>query len=331
MSHWNVGELETVACDHCSARDAAAVMRRPDELTVCECPRCGLAFLNPRPTPDRIARLYDEEYFAKLDADARAPGALADDAIGYATYHDPAEAALRATIMRQRLRWILSLQAPTSSPRILEIGCATGEFAAEAQRMGVAVTGIDIAAAPIRRAQERYPGIDFRVANAAGVARTSERFDAVVAFEVIEHVISPKDFLQSCGDLLLPGGAVVFSTPNYRKARILKQGWIGYHMSFEHLYFFSDETLARMGRAAGLDVIEWKTTGTGTLPPPNAGPRGQLKQLLYRSGLLPFARSVRTRWRALGTGETYEPFGSGHTLLMAFRKPSTAQSVRRAA
>jgi SAM-dependent methyltransferase len=333
MPKWSTDELERVACDHCGDRNPIAVITRPDGLTVCECPRCGLAYLNPRPTGDRIARLYDEEYFAKAEAGAAPERKSADEWIGYAAYTDAAESALRTTIMRQRLEWVLSLFPAGAQGRLLEVGCATGEFTAEAHRQGVAITGIDIAEAPIRLARQRHPGVDFRVADVATLAGSSARFDAIVAFEVVEHVLSPRHFLASCSQLLTPGGVLVYSTPNYRRARVLKEGWIGYHMSFEHLYFLSDETLARIGCAAGLDVVEWKTTGTGTLPPPNTGARGALKQMLHASGLLPAVRTLRTRLRALGTGETYDAFGSGHTLLMAFRKPAAAgtQALGRAA
>jgi 2-polyprenyl-3-methyl-5-hydroxy-6-metoxy-1,4-benzoquinol methylase len=321
MSQWTAGELEAVACDLCGERKSRPVMRRPDGLMVCECPRCGLAFLNPRPRAERIARLYEDDYFSKSRADARGSETTVAGAIGYASYHDPAEAALRATVMRQRLAWVLSLLPEESPRRLLEVGCATGELVAEAHRLGVSVTGIDISTAAIRLAQQRYPGLDFRVSDAAGLAATGARFDAVIAFEVIEHVLSPREFLAACCQLLAPGGVLVYSTPNYRRARILKEGWIGYHMSFEHLYFLSDETLARLGEAAGLEMVEWKTTGTGTLPPPNAGLRGWCKQALQSAGLLPLIRRWKTYWRARSGGEAYDQFGSGHTLLMAFRKP----------
>jgi 2-polyprenyl-3-methyl-5-hydroxy-6-metoxy-1,4-benzoquinol methylase len=333
MSRWSLDELERVACDHCGDRNPRAVITRPDGLTVCECPRCGLAYLNPRPTADRIARIYDEDYFAKAEAGQAPQRTSADEWIGYAAYTDAAESALRTTIMRQRLEWVLSLLPDSADRRLLEIGCATGEFAAEAHRRGEAITAIDIAEAPIRLARRRHPGVDFRVADVASLASSSALFDAVVAFEVVEHVLSPRAFLAACSQVLSPGGVLVYSTPNYRRARILKEEWLGYHMSFEHLYFFSDETLARMGRTAGLDVVEWKTTGTGTLPPPNTGARGALKQMLDASGLLPAVRGLRTRLRALGQGEAYDAYGSGHTLLMAFRKPaaSSVPSAVRAA
>lgn len=333
MSRWNTSDLESVVCDYCGERSSRPVMRRPDGLTVCECPRCGLAFLNPRPRPHHIVRLYDEDYFTKLSAETKSAPQGVGGTVGYATYHDPAETALRTTIMRQRLAWILSFLPEVPSPKMLEVGCATGEFAAEAHRAGISITGIDISEAAIQQGRRLHPELDLRVGDVATLAANPALYDAVVAFEVIEHVLSPREFVMACSQLLKPGGVLVYSTPNYRRGRILREGWIGYHMSFEHLYFLSDETLSRLGEAAGLEVLEWKTTGTGTLPPPPTGFRGFCKQTLQALGVWSQLRRLKTYWRARQTGETYEVFGSGHTLLMAFRKPQSgvALSVTRAA
>lgn len=39
-------------------------------------------------------------------------------------------------------------------------------------------------------------------------------FDAVIAGEVLEHIMMPVDFLKRCADLLCPGGLMLLSTPN---------------------------------------------------------------------------------------------------------------------
>jgi cyclopropane fatty-acyl-phospholipid synthase-like methyltransferase len=322
MATWQTGELEQVSCDSCGHSSPKSVIVRPDGLTVCECPVCGLAFLNPRPTADRISRLYSQEYFAKTDTADIGDRTQGEDSIGYATYLDPAEQVLRSKVMQQRLDWVAQLLPKVPQPRLLEIGCATGELAELAHRRGWPITAIDLSSDAIAIARRKFPQIDFRVSTAEQLATKREQFQAVVAFEVIEHVLSPSRFLAACSELLAPGGVLVYSTPNYRTARQLREQWIGYHMSFEHLYFFSDETLERMGQQVGLDTVGWRTTGTGQLPPANEGARGWIKQTLQRTGLLPLVRSWKTRWRAARGGEQYNEFGTGHTLLFAFRKPA---------
>ncbi|GIX05141.1 MAG: hypothetical protein KatS3mg114_1010 [Planctomycetaceae bacterium] len=322
MTGWHQHELEEVACDHCGAEHPRPVVQRLDGLVVCECPRCGLAFLNPRPTADVVHRLYDAEYFHKASSDAVNSAHL----IGYRSYHSAATRWLRNRIMQQRLDWLETLHSRPGR-RLLEIGCATGEFAREADRRGWQVTAIDLSAEAIALAQTESAGIEYRVATAEQLATEGLRFDAIVACELIEHVLSPKRLLQACYAMLQPGGVCLLSTPNYRCARRLGSRWIGYHMSFEHLYFFSDETLSRMGQAAGLEPIIWKTTGSGVMPDAIPTSRRFLKGLLQHLRCLDLARELRTWWQGWHQAETYEWWGSGHTLLMVFQRPVQQPSL----
>ncbi len=108
---------------------------------------------------------------------------------------------------------------PDGARRIIDLGCGPGTFLGNLQRPFERALGIDIAAPQIAYAQSRYrrPGLEFRVADVTALDRT-ERFDAAVSIEVVEH-LRPDDahaFLSAIHDLLEPGGALVLTTPNYR-------------------------------------------------------------------------------------------------------------------
>src|SRR5260370_14608527 len=85
-------------------------------------------------------------------------------------------------------------------------------------RLGFAVTGVDAddQAIAIGRAQAEATGlsIDYRIATAESMAGTGQRFDAVLALEIIEHVADPAVFLGSVGALVRHGGAFVGATLN---------------------------------------------------------------------------------------------------------------------
>ena len=52
----------------------------------------------------------------------------------------------------------------TAGDRVLDLGCGDGWMTAEIARLGAQPTGIEIAEAAVRRATNRHPGLDFRLA-----------------------------------------------------------------------------------------------------------------------------------------------------------------------
>jgi SAM-dependent methyltransferase len=106
---------------------------------------------------------------------------------------------------RSKLKYFLG-QLPKDA-RILEVGCADGWFGEHAVRHGwTDVTGIDIVqpAAPL---PHEFVHGDINDWQELGL--TAGSFDAVIAFEVIEH----GDFYDALAALLKPGGKLMVTTP----------------------------------------------------------------------------------------------------------------------
>jgi 2-polyprenyl-6-hydroxyphenyl methylase/3-demethylubiquinone-9 3-methyltransferase len=107
---------------------------------------------------------------------------------------------------------------PFAGLRLLDIGCGGGLLAEPMARLGADVTGVDAAARniPVARvhAAQSELAIDYRHGAAEDLAATGERFDVVLAMEVIEHVSDPAAFLAACRAVLAPGGLLVASTIN---------------------------------------------------------------------------------------------------------------------
>lgn len=119
---------------------------------------------------------------------------------------------------------------PLDGLRLLDIGCGGGLIAEPMARLGATVVGIDAVPENIRvaglHAAEANLAIDYRVGTAEDLAGAGERFDAVLALEIVEHVADLPLFFRACADLVRPGGAFILSTLN-RTVKSLLLGKIG--------------------------------------------------------------------------------------------------------
>jgi 2-polyprenyl-6-hydroxyphenyl methylase / 3-demethylubiquinone-9 3-methyltransferase len=104
-----------------------------------------------------------------------------------------------------------------SGLRIVDIGCGAGLLCEPFTRLGAQVIGIDpsitnIAAARLH-ADKGHLSIDYRCTSVEQMD-VRERFDIVLAMEVVEHVSDVSKFLNRCAAMLKPGGMMVISTIN---------------------------------------------------------------------------------------------------------------------
>jgi len=102
--------------------------------------------------------------------------------------------------------------------RILDIGCGGGILCEPLARLGASVVGADpadknIAAAKLH-AEQGGLVIDYRATTAEALADAGERFDIVLAMEVVEHVADVKLFVSRCAEMVQPGGLMVAATIN---------------------------------------------------------------------------------------------------------------------
>jgi 2-polyprenyl-6-hydroxyphenyl methylase/3-demethylubiquinone-9 3-methyltransferase len=102
--------------------------------------------------------------------------------------------------------------------RILDIGCGGGILSEPLARLGATMLGADPATNNIEvaklHATQSGLAIDYRATTAEALSDAGERFDVVLAMEVVEHVADVDLFVQKCADMVKPGGLMVAATLN---------------------------------------------------------------------------------------------------------------------
>lgn len=98
---------------------------------------------------------------------------------------------------------------------VLDVASGQGYGTEHLRRQGARVTGLEIDASTVQKAQLRYPFSRFMQGEAESMPEQwSQAFDVVVSFETIEHLHRPEAFVQEVYRCLRPGGVFVCSTPN---------------------------------------------------------------------------------------------------------------------
>ncbi len=111
-------------------------------------------------------------------------------------------------------------QALVSGRKVLDLGSGEGFGSALLRDVAREVVGIDVDPLTVEHSRLNYagPGLEFRVASATDLSDfPDDSFEAIVAFEVIEHIREQETVLSELARVLAPGGLVIMSTPERRE------------------------------------------------------------------------------------------------------------------
>jgi 2-polyprenyl-6-hydroxyphenyl methylase / 3-demethylubiquinone-9 3-methyltransferase len=102
--------------------------------------------------------------------------------------------------------------------RILDIGCGGGILSEPLARLGAHVLGADPSPTNIevarRHASDVGVIVDYRSTTVEALADAGERFDIVLAMEVVEHVADLPLFVRRCAEMVRPSGLMIVATLN---------------------------------------------------------------------------------------------------------------------
>jgi SAM-dependent methyltransferase len=274
---WPAEGLERVeACPACGHRGRRALhtglrdrlFEAPGSWDLQTCLDCGSACLDPRPTKEAIGLAYERYFGAERPLEAPAGAAVSrlrarivnghlNAAFGYDL--EPAAALGRLVPLLPKRRWraewsVRHLRKPAGRPRLLDVGCGTGEFLVRMREAGWEVSGIEPDPASV--AVARQAGLDVQEAGLEEARLEPSSFDAITLNHVIEHLHDPKQAVEHARELLRPRGALWLATPNVEALGHERFGpdWFGLDPP-RHLVLFAPDALERLLRRAGFAEV----------------------------------------------------------------------------
>lgn len=162
----------------------------------------------------------------------------------------------RKILLSEHLDEIETWQSPG---KILDVGCFAGFFLSIAQKRGWESYGIEPSSWAVRIAKR--DGAKIIGGDILKTKLKSNFFDAVVLWDVIEHLPNPKKVIRIIYKSLKPNGIVVLGTPNIDSLFAKVLGPRCPFLIRMHIILFSPRTLEVLLKDAGFQVIKTKNYG----------------------------------------------------------------------
>jgi 2-polyprenyl-3-methyl-5-hydroxy-6-metoxy-1,4-benzoquinol methylase len=152
---------------------------------------------------------------------------------------------------------------PSTSKRMLEIGCAEGNFGAYFKEKGLEVWGIEYSSAEAAVAATKLDKVYVGDIALHVDSLPDNYFDVIVCNDVLEHLIDPYIILEKFKTKLSAQGVVVSSIPNIRYFRtlykfIFKKNWDYTDngiMDKTHFRFFTINSIRKMYENLGYEIV----------------------------------------------------------------------------
>lgn len=313
--------MEYTLCNFCGSDQPIKQYELTDWMTqstktytLVRCGKCGLFYLNPRPSSAELAMFYPEEY-----APFQVPSTN--------TLQGNLKSKLQRSVWQRRAGWLRRFTGVNGGD-LLDVGCARGDFIlAMQQNSAWHCTGIEISNATAAATRQRT-GARIIEQDLLETDFSQASFDLVTFWDVLEHLPDPLHSLQKAYHVLRPGGwlALRVPDPDSLSARIFKQDWVN-HDPPRHFHAFPKKLLVSQLDQMGFQEISFHhLTGdyfSFTMSLSNYFSRIKAKKLAYMARSL--SQSAILRFFTIPLFIMPAWLKMGASILYLAKKPSPAK------
>jgi SAM-dependent methyltransferase len=223
-------------CPSCGFVGETMLLKERSDLQLCRCRSCGLVHQSKLLSAPDITTLYGDNYYDSWRLDGN------QDELW----------KIKVKTYRAYLNLLPRYMAEaSSSPQLLDIGCAHGFMLEAARQRGWQASGIEISPAASVARQRGFVVYDRPLED---LNIPDGTFDAITAIDVLEHIPYVKGFMAELHRILKPGGVLLIVTPDIGTwvAKIMRDTWP--HYKTEHLLYFTKRSLSLLLRRNGFRV-----------------------------------------------------------------------------
>lgn len=216
------------------------------------CEDCGARFQWPIPTRDQVASFYPQGYWMETDNH----GVLARLQQFY----------VKTLLRWDPVAWVRRLKLPPGAA-VLDVGCSRGDWLNAIAKLGLCVAGVEADPRAAAYARKHF-GLKVEEVAAEAWQPVPAKWDAILFFHLLEHLVDPDQFLNRCATALRPGGKLLCRVPNIAAWQATCTGarWKGLEIP-RHIHLYTPKALRRLFQRHGFQILTQSTWSLRDGPP----------------------------------------------------------------
>jgi len=235
-----------ISCPACSSGKSRREFDK-NGFRYVSCEDCGTLFVNPRPRFEVLKKFYSDS-----------PSTV----FWVEQFFKPVAKARQEKIFKPRAEYVSGIMGKNKNLTVGDIGAGFGLFLEEWKKIDGGNDYIAIEPSPKMAETCRGKDIEVRCACLEELDEKKDRFDVLTAFELMEHLFNPEDFIRRAWALLKPKGCLVITTLNGRGFDILNLWEKSRSITPpHHLNFFNTNSIRMLLERSDFTIDEVSTPG----------------------------------------------------------------------